>query len=320
VILDTNVFVAAGFKPGSASARILEQVRSGRLRMIWNDETRRETERILSRIPPLGWMRPAHLFREEERYAGKTAPERFDYIRDAEDRKFAALSAAAGAVLITSDSHLLENRDRAAIEVLTPAEYWKRQPRGIPRTLKTTHTIYVAVLVPVYFRHYGPRNFLWFSDLALIGTAPALWREDRRLVSMMALSVLLPELPWNVGFFTRLFTGREMLGLSHYMFDPRKPRWLRALSLFHMWLPPLLLWTVRRLGYDRRALLPQVLAGEAVLAASYLLAPPEENINWVYGPGEKPQKKVSRGLYLSAVMLFFPLCIWWPTHRILKRL
>jgi predicted nucleic acid-binding protein len=32
VILDTNVFVAAGFNPGSASARIVEQVRAGHLR------------------------------------------------------------------------------------------------------------------------------------------------------------------------------------------------------------------------------------------------------------------------------------------------
>jgi len=190
----------------------------------------------------------------------------------------------------------------------------------IPRPLKIAHTLYVAALIPVYWRHYGPGNFLWFSDVALIGTVPALWYEDRRLVSMLALTTLLPEVSWNLGYFTRLLTGRELLGLSHYMFDPKRPYWLRALSLFHVWLPWLLLWSVRRLGYDRRALHAQLVAGEAVLAASYVLTRPEENVNWVYGPGEKPQKKISRGLYLCAVMLFFPLCVWWPTHRILKHL
>ena len=193
-------------------------------------------------------------------------------------------------------------------------------PNRIPSELKTAHTVYVTVLVPVYWRQYGPRNFLWFSDLALIGLAPALWLENRLLTSVLALSTLLPEIPWNLGYITRLLTGRELFGLSHYMFDRTIPRAVRALSLFHVWLPPLLLWMVRRLGYDRRALPIQIAAGEGVLLASYALAPPKENINWVYGPGEKPQKKLPRLLYLCAAMAFFPLCVWWPTHRMLKRL
>src|SRR5256885_4063754 len=114
-----------------------------------------------------------------------------------------------------------------------------RRKQAIPRPLKIAHTLYVAGLVPVYWRHYGPGNFLWFSDLALIGLVPALWCENRRLISALALSVTLPEVPWNLGYFTRLFTGRELFGLSHYMFESKRPYWLRALSLFHVWLPPL---------------------------------------------------------------------------------
>lgn len=190
----------------------------------------------------------------------------------------------------------------------------------IPTKLKVGHSAFVAILVPVYWRYWGPGNFLWFSDLALIGMVSALWFEQRRLTSMIALSIVLPEVPWNVGYFTRLLTGRELFGLSHYMFDRRKPRWLRALSLFHIWLPGLALWSVARLGYDRRALVSQIIAGESVLVASYALTRPEENVNWVYGPGDKPQTKIPRKLYLCAVMVFFPLCVWWPTHRILNRL
>jgi predicted nucleic acid-binding protein len=127
VILDTNVFVAAGFNRRSASARIVEQVRSGQLRMIWNEETRRETQYILSKIPPVSWSKVAALFRDEDRYDGATSPEEFDYIPDADDRKFAALSEATGVALITNDDHLLSNRDRAGLEILTPREYWDRQ-------------------------------------------------------------------------------------------------------------------------------------------------------------------------------------------------
>jgi predicted nucleic acid-binding protein len=126
VILDTNVFVAAGFNRRSASARIIELVRSGQLRMIWNDQIRRETQHVLSRIPHLSWSSMAELFREDSRYAGDIAPEKFDYIQDPDDRKFAALSEAAGVVLITNDDHLLSNRYRAGLKMLTPREFWDR--------------------------------------------------------------------------------------------------------------------------------------------------------------------------------------------------
>jgi predicted nucleic acid-binding protein len=67
----------------------------------------------------------AELFRDEDRYEGETSPEKFDYIPDADDRKFAALSKATGVSLITNDDHLLSNRDRAGLE--TPRAYWDRQ-------------------------------------------------------------------------------------------------------------------------------------------------------------------------------------------------
>ena len=127
VILDTNVFVAAGFNRRSASACIVEQVRLGQLRMIWNEQTRRETRHILDKIPPLSWSSFAELFRQADCHLGETAPDEFDFIPDPDDRKFAALAAATGAVLLTNDDDLLSNRDRARLEILTPAEYWEQQ-------------------------------------------------------------------------------------------------------------------------------------------------------------------------------------------------
>jgi uncharacterized protein len=130
VVLDTNVFVAAGFNPRSASAKILEAVRQGQLRMVWNDETRRETEHIMQQIPPLRAHVASDLFRPEDRYSAATYPERFAYIPDPDDRKFAALAHAAGAILITNDNHLLRHRDRMDLTVLTPNEFWNRQQRS----------------------------------------------------------------------------------------------------------------------------------------------------------------------------------------------
>jgi predicted nucleic acid-binding protein len=122
-VLDTNVFVAAGFNPGSDSARILQWVEDGRLRLIWNEETRRETERILRKIPPLSWEPIAHLFREEECCREETQPDRFLMVSDPDDRKFAALAAATGATLVTLDDHLLQAGEIPGVRVLTPSAW-----------------------------------------------------------------------------------------------------------------------------------------------------------------------------------------------------
>ena len=125
VVLDTNVFVAAGFNPGSSSARILHAVEAGHLRLVWDEATRRETRAILRQIPPLSWQRWAGLFRQEDRYAGETRPASFAYVADPDDRKFAALAAASGATLITNDEHLLAHRGRPGLTIRTSTDFWK---------------------------------------------------------------------------------------------------------------------------------------------------------------------------------------------------
>ena len=190
----------------------------------------------------------------------------------------------------------------------------------IPLWLKIAYAGFVCVLVPVYWRRYGPANFLWFSDIALLVTVPALWLENALLASMTALAVLLPELVWNLDFLVRLSTGSPPIGLSSYMFDREIPRWLRGLSLFHVGLPPLLLWMVYKLGYDERALITQSLLAIIILPLSYWAGGPEKNINWVYGFGEKPQTRIPPLWFLVFLMLMFPLVIYLPTHFILYRI
>ena len=55
-----------------------------------------------------------------------TDPDAFDFIPDRADRKFAALAAATGAVLVTSDRHLLDGRPHSGVVILTPGEFVER--------------------------------------------------------------------------------------------------------------------------------------------------------------------------------------------------
>ena len=188
----------------------------------------------------------------------------------------------------------------------------------IPLWIKLVYTLFLCVLVPVYWVRWGPRNFLWFSDIALLTTAAALWLESALLASMMLVAIALPELAWNVDFFGRLLSGRHLLGLSDYMFDATKPRFLRALSLFHVVLPIVLVWAVARLGYDPRAWRWQTLVALMVLPVTYAITDPEDNVNWVYGPGHTRQSWMHPLAYLALEMVTFPVIFYLPVHLLLR--
>lgn len=127
VVLDTNVFVAAGFNPDSASARIIEEVEAGHLTLVWNEDTRRESKAVVKQIPPLSWSRFAKLFQREGRYEGQTHPEDIDYVPDPDDRKFAALARAVDGALITNDEDLLGSREQADVYIVAPQEFFERR-------------------------------------------------------------------------------------------------------------------------------------------------------------------------------------------------
>jgi hypothetical protein len=191
----------------------------------------------------------------------------------------------------------------------------------IPLWLKLAYTLMTGVIVVIYWRKYGPANFLWFSDVALIGIVPALWLENSLIASTLTVGLLLPETLWNISFFGRLLTGRRLTGLTDYMYEQERPLWLRALSLFHVPLAPVLLWTTWRLGYDPRALPAMLLLCWIVLLVCYRFTDPQRNINWVIGPGgEGVRTRWHPWAYLSLLMFVVFPSVYVLTHLLLVRL
>ena len=202
--------------------------------------------------------------------------------------------------------------------------------RRIPIWMKVAYSVFVAVLVPCYWVTYSPWNFLYFCDIALLVTGVAIWIESPLLVSMQAVAITLPQILWVVDFLCRLIAGVSITGVTSYMLDSSIPLFLRALSLFHGWLPFVLLWLLSRLGYDRRAFGIQSVAAIVVLLVSYLLAPAPPpsashpnwavNINYVYGLDDKhPQTVMAPWLWLLLLMAVNVIAIYLPTHFALRR-
>lgn len=199
----------------------------------------------------------------------------------------------------------------------------------IPLALKLAYTSFMAVLIPVYWANYGPTNFVYFCDVALLLTLVGVWTENRLLVSMSAVGILLPQALWCVDFAVQL-TGHKFTGMTAYMFDAHRSLFLRALSLFHGWLPFLLVYLVAKLGYDRRAGRAWTLLGWALCLVAFFALPPAGavlpdpktpvNVNYVFGLDDaRPQSWLPAGAYLVAWMAALATVVYAPTHFVLRR-
>lgn len=198
---------------------------------------------------------------------------------------------------------------------------------GIPLWLKLACTAWTVVLVVVYWQVYGPTNFLFFCDVALFSALIGMWTGNRLLVSAPAVGIVLPQLVWVVDVACEC-AGIRLLGMTSYMFNTATPLAPRLLSLFHGWLPFVLLYGVYRMGYDRRALFSWTGIAWTLIGICYAFipAPPAPagshlpvNVNFVYGIGATPQTWMDQNLYVVVYAVAMFALIFLPTHLVLRR-
>ena len=117
--------------------------------------------------------------------------------------------------------------------------------------------------------------------------------------------------------------------MTDYMFNNENSLFLRGLSLFHGWVPFLLIYLVWAFGFDQRALLAWVILAWAVLPLCFFFMPPPNphpgltpvNINYVWGPSDyAAQSWVSPAVWLIGLMIGLPLLLFAPTHFLLLRI
>lgn len=212
---------------------------------------------------------------------------------------------------------------------MTTAALTSRSAPRLPLWSKLLYTAFVAVLVPHYWQAYGPTNFLYFCDIALLLTCVAMWRESAVLASACAVGILLPQCLWMVDFLGTS-VGLPITGMTGYMFQDAIPLFARFLSFFHFWLPLVLIWLVLRLGYDQRGLWVWWALGWLAMWVSYLFLPLPPapvsnpglpvNVNYVFGINDKAQQTwMPPHLFFGLMLAALPLMIWLPTHHLLKR-
>jgi hypothetical protein len=187
----------------------------------------------------------------------------------------------------------------------------------IPLWLKILWTVWVLVWAPLYWRQYGPQNFLFVCDLGNLMVTVGLWLESPLIFSWQAVSLLLFQTLFIIDLSGAVVSGRHLIGGTEYMFDPHISLAIRLLSLFHVVTPPLLLWAIWKLGYDRRAWIYQTVTLWIVLPINYFWRP-QFDVNWARGPFFREQHVVPGLVYLLIYMLLVPAVVYWPTHRFLE--
>lgn len=189
-------------------------------------------------------------------------------------------------------------------------------PHPFP-VLRWFSLLWIVVWLPAYFRVWGWANLLHLCDVAVILSFVGIWLANPLLLSSQAVSLLAAGFFWILDVGWRLTTGRVLLGGTDYMWDTRYPLWVRLLSTFHIGLPLVLLWTLRKVGYDRRALaLQSAIAAVLLIAGRFLSA--DANMNYAYRDPVFHRAWGPEPAHLAFTLIVLIVVIYWPTHLFLS--
>jgi hypothetical protein len=178
-------------------------------------------------------------------------------------------------------------------------------------------TLFLVIVIPIYWKTYGWQNFLWFSDVGLFITTAALWLQSPLLISIVALTILPVELLWNVDFLVQLVSSRQLTGLSSYMFDSKYSLFIRALSLFHCVLPVIIVIYLAQWGYTSTALPYSIFLACSVFLLTYFFTDPNDNINFVFAPQSLHWHRMPALAWLS-ILILTQLILIIVMHAVLK--
>ncbi|MGC2331675.1 MAG: hypothetical protein WA581_09500 [Candidatus Acidiferrales bacterium] len=194
----------------------------------------------------------------------------------------------------------------------------RTQPK-LPLWIRWVAALWLVFWFAVYWRSWGPLNFLHLCDIAEILACIGFSADNALLISSQAVASPLVDIAWALDAGWTFVFGHHLIGGTEYLFDPSHALWVRLLSLFHLVLPVLLLWAVHRLGYDRRGFPLQLgIAFVAFVASRF--APAAQNINYAFTDPFFHRSWGPAPVHIVVIFLFMLVVPYLPTHLVLKRL
>jgi hypothetical protein len=190
--------------------------------------------------------------------------------------------------------------------------------RTLPR-LAWLGIAWLAIYVPAYASAYGLANFLFLCNLGVMITAVGLIAGSRLLVASQAVAAPVIAIAWGLDAGWRLLFGHHLFGGTEYMWDASLPHFTRLLSLYHLLWPLLLLYCLRRSGYDRRGWPLQAAIAATAIVAARLFTSTAENINFAFSDPFFHRQLGPAPLHLLLVWLALAGVAYGITHLALRR-
>ena len=177
----------------------------------------------------------------------------------------------------------------------------------VPLGVKITYYAFMAFMIPVYATHYSLINFTSICQIHLFLILVSFLTENHVLISMSALALLILQLLWCVDFMC-VTMGIHFVGGTKYMYNSDIPLYVRIISLYHGWIPFFLLYLIKKVGYDQRAVFYEfILYNMIALFSYYHIDAYNENMNMIRDIG-----------IVGFFFLFCPTIIF-TTHQLLLK-
>jgi hypothetical protein len=191
-------------------------------------------------------------------------------------------------------------------------------PHPYPR-LRWWALAWLAVYLPSYVIAYPLINFLFLCNLGVMLTAIGLLAGNQLLVSSQAVAAPVIGLVWTADVAWRLLTGDFLFGATAYMWEAKYPLFTRLLSTYHVFWPLLVLYCVKRAGYDRRGWPLQTAIAAAGITIARLATPAEENVNFAFADPFLGRQIGPPPVHVVAVVAIMGIVVYGATHWLLSR-
>jgi hypothetical protein len=141
--------------------------------------------------------------------------------------------------------------------------------------------------------------------------------KNRLIISSQALAMSAIALIWLLDASSYLISGKFINNSTAYMWDANIPLFIRLLSCYHIVWPALMIYWLRRVGYDSRALSLQCAIAAAAMIFGLFIAP-AENINYVFQWPNGTLLFSNPALHTIISFTGLIAFLYLPTHFILK--
>jgi hypothetical protein len=175
---------------------------------------------------------------------------------------------------------------------------------------------FLATQIIVY-SSYSIESYLWLCKINLFLTIFGILFKNKLLISMAFVGGLARFSIWNLSFIINLFTNYNLFNVTAYIFSLGTSLTIKIISLYHIFLPIILIFFLKKIGYDSRAFIFSTILYWFVIIITYFFTIKSNNINFVFCASTY-NWSISDQQWVIFLLIFEPILFILPVHFFCK--